>query len=173
MRLLHVLLQDRTDMTLELQQQMVNEHKDLEETNAGKELQAEMIKERERTQQAIAELQEQHSEALRTRDMQAAQDLAEVKQDYTTQIAELNRSLARVKISTQRLIEEKYETMMKEQQARHEEALKRVEAEKEVSEMQLAGTTMDLWRPSSSGATYAASDASSSESSTTSSIDTS
>jgi hypothetical protein len=63
--------------------------------------------------------------------------------------------------------------MMKEQQARHEEALKRVEAEKEKSEMQLAGTTMDLWRPSSSGATYAASNASYSESSTTTSIDTS
>jgi hypothetical protein len=100
MGLLQVLLQDRTDMTLELQQQMVDEHKDLEGTNPGKELQAESIKERERTQQAIAELQEQHSDALRMRDMQAAQDLAEVKRDYTTQIAELDRSLARVKIST-------------------------------------------------------------------------
>lgn len=38
MNLFQVLIQDRTNITLDLQQQMVNEKKDLEETNAGKEV---------------------------------------------------------------------------------------------------------------------------------------
>lgn len=85
----------------------------------------------------IAEIQEQHNEALREQDMKSAQALAEVKQDYNDQIAQLDRSFARVKISTQKLIEEKYELMLKKQEERHKEMLQRMEAESKMKELEV------------------------------------
>lgn len=85
----------------------------------------------------IAEIQEQHNDALREQDMKSAQALLEVKHDYTDQIAQLDQSFAQVKISTQKLIEQKYEKIMREEEERHVQDLRRVEAEKAIKDLEL------------------------------------
>jgi DNA-binding PadR family transcriptional regulator len=113
LRLIQTLLKDRTLVTLELQQQMVDERKDLADTDAGKEVRAEIIKERMRAERMIAEIQEEHKEALQAQDIRSAEALAEVREDYTRKIARLDTAFERIKISTEKLIEEKYEKMLK------------------------------------------------------------
>jgi hypothetical protein len=131
LRLIQKLVQVKTRVTLELQQQMVDEKKDLGDTDAGKEVQAEIIKERLKAEKMIAEIQEDHKEALQAQDLKAAEALAEVRQDYTSKIAQLDNAFERIKISTEKLIEEKYEKLLKEQLARHEKEMQHLQQEKE------------------------------------------
>jgi hypothetical protein len=137
LRLIQTLLKDRTLVTLELQQQMVDERKDLADTDAGKEVRAEIIKERMRAERMIAEIQEEHKEALQAQDVRSAEALAEVREDYTRKIARLDTAFERIKISTEKLIEEKYEKMLKDQLAHHEKQMHNLRREKESQERKL------------------------------------
>jgi hypothetical protein len=135
--LIQTLLKDRTLVTLELQQQMVDEKKDLDDTDAGKQVRAEIIKERLRAEKMIAEIQEEHKEALQAQDVRSAEALAEVKEDYTRKIARLDTAFERIKISTEKLIEEKYEKMLKDQGVRHEMQMRDLRRERENQDMEL------------------------------------
>lgn len=137
LRLIQILLQDRTVVTLGLQQQMVDEKKDLGDTDAGKQVRAEIVKERLRAEKMIAEIQEQHKEALQAQDIRSAEALAEVRQDYTSKIAQLDTAFERIKISTERLIEEKYEKMLRDQVVRHEMQMRDLRRKRESQEMEL------------------------------------
>lgn len=129
MKLILLLLKEKTPITLDLQHQMVDDKKDLNDTTAGRELQADIIRERKNAERAIAEMQEEHKEAIQARDMEAAQALAEVREDYTKRIAELDQSLERMKINTEKLIEEKWERLLKEQEVRRQQDVQRLERE--------------------------------------------
>jgi hypothetical protein len=137
MKLINHLMRDKTCITLELQQQMVDEKKDLNDTDAGKEVQAEIIKERQKAEKTFIELKEQHKEALEDRDSQAMEMIAQLQQEATQKIARLGEDLERTRISTQRLVEEKYEKMLKEQNARYEEERRLMRLEQERKEAEL------------------------------------
>jgi hypothetical protein len=137
MTLVHHLLQDNACITLELQQQMVDEKKDLNDTEAGKEVQAEIIKERQKAEKIFIELKKEHKEALEARDSQAAEMIAQVEQETALRIARLSEDLERTRISTQKLVEEKYEKLRKVEAALHKEERRLMMLEQEQKDMDL------------------------------------
>jgi hypothetical protein len=116
---------------------MVDEKKDLDDTDAGKLVRAEIIKERLIAEKTIAELQEQHKELLQAQDIKSAEALAEVREEFTIKIAALDTAFERIKISTERLIQEKYDKMLLDQALRHDEQMRNLRAERESQEMEL------------------------------------
>jgi hypothetical protein len=116
---------------------MVDEKKDLDDTDAGKLVRAEIIKERLVAEKTIAELQEQHKELLQAQDIKSAEALAEVREEFTIKIAALDTAFERIKISTERLIEEKYEKMLEDQAVRHEVQMRNLRGKKESQEIEL------------------------------------
>ncbi|KAF2807133.1 P-loop containing nucleoside triphosphate hydrolase protein [Mytilinidion resinicola] len=138
--LIQTLMQDNARITLDLQQQMVNEKKDLDDTDAGKEVQAEIIKERKKFEKMFAEVQQQKEEALYDQDKESARAMAELQEEYNYRIAQLENSSKNLKTNMERLLKDKYqklEAKMKEQEARHEKEVRRLERERQRQESKL------------------------------------
>ena len=130
MRLIQTLVQDNSQVTLALQQQMANENKSLEETDAGKELHSEIIKERKKFEKSLAEVQEQTAEALKARDRESERALREVQDDYKNRIKQLERSRQYLKIDMEELHRRharKLEAKLQKAQDRQEDLLRQME----------------------------------------------
>ena len=133
MRLIQTLVQDNSQVTLALQQQMANENKSLEETDAGKELHSEIIKERKRFEKSLAEVQAQTAEALMARDKESERALREVQEDFKDRIKQLERSRQNLKIDMEELHRQharKLEARLQEAQDRFEDQLLQVERDR-------------------------------------------
>ena len=109
---------------------MGDENRSLDETDASKELSHEIIKERERFQRSLAEVQKQTAEALKPRDEASFQALKEVQDDYKDRIAQLERARENLKSDLENLHKEKYlkiEAKLQEAENRHQERFRRIE----------------------------------------------
>ena len=140
LRLIQTLVQDNSQVTLALQQQMANENKSLEETDAGKELHSEIIKERKRFEKSLFEVQEQTAEALRARDKESERALREVQDDYKDRIKQLERSRQNLKIDMEELHRQharKLEAKLQEAHDRLEDQLRQMERDRERKETEL------------------------------------
>lgn len=140
LRLIQILVQDNSQVTLALQQQMANENKSLEETDAGKELRSEIIKERKKFEKSLAEVQEQTAEALKARDKESERALREVQDDYKDRIKQLERSRQNLKIDMEELHRQqsrKLEAKLQEAQDRHEDQLRQMERDRARKEAEL------------------------------------
>ena len=111
---------DDSTMTLDLQNQMVNQNQALDETAAGKALKSDLIKEREKWAAQLKEAQEQIQEAIRRRDAESEQALQEVKKDFITRMERLERDNKRLHVDAERLHTERAERLERalEQQRR-------------------------------------------------------
>lgn len=119
---------------------MANENKSLEETDAGKELHAEIIKERKKFEKSLAEVQRQTAEALEARDKESARALKEVQNDYKDRIKQLERSRKKLRIDMEELHRQKYEAIeakLQEVEERRKKELRKVEREREKKEAEL------------------------------------
>lgn len=119
-------------VTLDLQNQMVNENQDLNETAAGRELESEVIKERQKWAAELKDTQEQMKEAIRLRDKESEQALQGVKDDYITRIQRLEDDQKRLYIDTERLRDariEKLEKALEEQNEAYANKLKDLQQE--------------------------------------------
>ena len=112
-RIIEKLACDNSTVTLDLQSQMVDRNQNLSETAAGRELESELIKERQKIAAEIKDAQEQMKEAMRLRDKEAEQALRELKEDYTTRMTRLERDNQQLRIDTARLREEQIERLEK------------------------------------------------------------
>ena len=140
LRLIQTLVHDNTQVTLALQRQMANESKSLEETDAGKELHSEIIKEREKFEKSLAETQRQTQEALKARDAESAKALKEVQNDYKHRIKQLERSRNDLKVDLEEMSKrrfEKLEAAMQERDDRHREELRQIERDRSQKEAAL------------------------------------
>jgi hypothetical protein len=138
--LIQLLVQDNAQVTLALQQQMANENMSLEETDAGKGLHAELIKERKKFEKSLAEVQRQTAEALEVRDKESAKALKEVQEDYKDRIDRLEKSRKQLKIDMEELHRDKYEKIearLQEVEDRYKEELRRAESERVKKEARL------------------------------------
>lgn len=113
-RIIEKVASDNTKMTLDIQNQMVNENQSLVETAAGKELESELIKERQKWGAELKEAQEQMMEAIRLRDKESEEALQEVKNDYITRLERLERDNKRLHVDAERLHYERIERLEKE-----------------------------------------------------------
>lgn len=112
-RIIEKLACDNSKVTLDLQSQMVDRNQNLIETAAGRELESELIKEKQKFAAEIKDAQEQMKEAMRLRDKEAEQALRELKEDYTTRMARLERDNQQLRIDTARLRDEQIERLEK------------------------------------------------------------
>ncbi|KAF8862967.1 hypothetical protein BDZ45DRAFT_145841 [Acephala macrosclerotiorum] len=101
----------KSHVTLEIQDQMVNQNKDLDQTSAGQELQSELLREREKFKADLEQVQRDMQEAIRERDAMAEEALKEVRDEYISKIEELSKQGEELKISMQRLHEANYKEL--------------------------------------------------------------
>lgn len=100
-------------VTLDLQNQMVNRNQTLGETAAGRELESEIIKERQKWAAELKDTQEQIQEAIRLRDKESELAMRELKEYYNTRLTLLDRDHRQLHINTERLTNEKIENLEK------------------------------------------------------------
>ncbi|KAH7253014.1 P-loop containing nucleoside triphosphate hydrolase protein [Fusarium solani] len=123
------------EAVLKIQQEMVNEDKDLDETAAGREVQREIAAAKAQLQEEIKELREMQEDMIKQSNEKLAQEFASQRQTIEKQLKDANEAQASLKISLETLLEEKtaeYEEMLKraqEEQRRMAEALKEKEAD--------------------------------------------
>jgi hypothetical protein len=108
-------------VTLDLQDQMVNERRELIETGAGKEIEAELIKEREKWARELKDVRDQMAEAIQLKDMEAEQALEEVKDDYKGRIKRLEQQSQRLHVDSARLHKEQIENLKREMRQQQEQ----------------------------------------------------
>ncbi|KAL9622434.1 MAG: hypothetical protein Q9160_003279 [Pyrenula sp. 1 TL-2023] len=87
----HFLPNFKESITLEIQQEMVEEKKTLDQTGAGKALTSEIARERERFTRELNETKEQLREAMAQRDQESEQALREVQSEYEAAIQRLQK----------------------------------------------------------------------------------
>lgn len=100
-------------VTLDLQNQMVNRNQTLGETAAGRELESAIIKERQKWAAELKDAQEQIQEAIRLRDKESELAMRELKEDYNTRLARLERDNRQLHIDAERLNNERIERLEK------------------------------------------------------------
>ena len=94
---------------LNLQQQLVNEKKDLNNTDAGREVDAEMTLQREALERKIEATKEEMNQALAAKDEKWVQDLAADQEKYRKQIQDTKSAQEEMKLSMAKIFAEKEE----------------------------------------------------------------
>ena len=112
-RIIEKMAGDDTKMTLDIQNQMVNESQTLVETAAGKELQSELFKERQKWAAELEEAREQMKEAIYLRDKESEEVLQEMKKDYVSRLERLESDNKRLHVDAERLHNERAERLEK------------------------------------------------------------
>lgn len=131
-RIIEKLARGSCTVTLDIQNQMVNQKQDLSQTAAGRELEGEIIKERQKWAAELKDAQEQMKEAIRLRDKESEQVLRELKDNFTTRMQRLERDNERLRIDTERLRNAKLERLQEafeNQSKAHANALKKLQKE--------------------------------------------
>ncbi|KAI9722134.1 MAG: hypothetical protein M1828_004948, partial [Chrysothrix sp. TS-e1954] len=138
-----------TRILLSLQDQMVNDHKDLNETDAGIQLEADFAKERQRFEQEVRDLRKEIREAMAAQDQESAGMLQGMEREYEAQCKRLQHERVELQISMEKLHAEKYaklEADMEATRAAHKAQLERVEEAHRMQQEQARKTQEDLER---------------------------
>ncbi|KAH8881187.1 hypothetical protein GQ53DRAFT_668330, partial [Thozetella sp. PMI_491] len=103
MDLLHIFVEHsvdaRTQVALDIQCEMVDAHKTLDQTGAGKMLDSALAAERDKFRRDIEELHAEWKEAMAARDSEAAEMIRNAQADMQRQIAELEHDRANLKLT--------------------------------------------------------------------------
>ncbi|KAJ5102659.1 P-loop containing nucleoside triphosphate hydrolase protein [Penicillium argentinense] len=137
----------KTPIATDLQRQLVDEHKSLDQTSAGRELQSEMLKEKEKWARERKEIEEQMKAAIKQRDREAEEMMREERDRYTKMIKKVESDTGALRSTMNNLLAERdkrverMEQQMREQQAAHEAELKKISerqkrVEKEKAELE-------------------------------------
>lgn len=116
----------------DLQRQLVDEHRSLDQTSAGRELQGEMLKEKAKWARERGEIEEQMKAAISQRDREAEAMMREERDRYTKMIRKVENDTGALKSSMKTLLAdrdrrvERMEQQMREQQAAHEAELRKI-----------------------------------------------
>ena len=147
--LIQQLVKDNAEVTLALQQQMADEKKTLEDTDAGQELHAELIKQRKQFEESLEEAMEEMEEALRTQDQESEQMLKEVQEDFNERIRQLEQSKNSLKIDMETLHRQQsvaLEAKMQAAQNRHDVQLQAMESRRASNEAKLVAERQEAER---------------------------
>lgn len=134
MRLIGTFVHQGSKITLELQHQMVNESKTLDQTDAGIELQSEIAKEREKFSEQLKEAREQMEEAIKLKDAESAREMEDLQKKYEESLRRLEADREKLKISMEKLHEEKYAELTKRMQAQEDDYTKKIQSVEESQE---------------------------------------
>lgn len=107
------ILVEKHKMIPKLQHEMNVEGKDLDQTNAGKAVNKRLIEQKERHEQEKEELRKQMEKALQENDMKYTQELLDAQEKNSSQMKDLERAQQELKVSNERLLQEKEEQITK------------------------------------------------------------
>lgn len=124
----HFLPDLKNTITLEIQQEMVEEKKTLDQTGAGKELTSEIARERERFTRELSETKEQLREAMAQRDQESETALREVQSEYESKIQRLQRDQEQL-MATVRSIESSLNDKLNQQNRQNRQFQQPLEAQ--------------------------------------------
>lgn len=125
---------------LNIQKEMIDDKKSLEDTAAGQEVEKELVEAKARFQEQISDLQESYNEALKERDDQLAEVLQEQREDLEKKLQRASDAQENLKISFEKLCEEKtaeYAQMIHElQEEKRQRAEEFMERQAELSRLE-------------------------------------
>ncbi len=130
--IVQLLAKHETTVATELQRQLVDERRDLENTSAGREMHSELIKMKEKFAQERREIEEHMKEAIRQRDREAEEMMREERDNYTRMIQKVEKDAGALRSNMETLLAERdtrfarMEKTMRDQQAAYEKELNRI-----------------------------------------------
>ncbi|KAI8232461.1 hypothetical protein K4K54_011875 [Colletotrichum sp. SAR 10_86] len=101
--------------TLQIQRELVEEHRDLEDTSAGQEVGRELLEARKKMLQDVQDLKKEHRDALRTRDYELAEKLQNQKQEMESKLRKAEEAQKALRVDLEQLLREKTEEFEKKQ----------------------------------------------------------
>lgn len=107
--ILKYLVQRRRNVTLDIQEEMVNKGLKLSQTAAGKEVQGDLDKLKDQHQQELKEIRSEMEEAIREKDKERQKDLEEYRAQIQQQMAKQEEEMRRLQSSREELRREKQE----------------------------------------------------------------
>ncbi|KAL4928158.1 uncharacterized protein BDV17DRAFT_291906 [Aspergillus undulatus] len=122
----------KAPIATDLQKQLVDENKSLDQTSAGQELQSEMLKEKAKWDRERREIEEHLKEAIQQRDREAEEMMREERDRYTKMIQKVENDTGMLRSTMNSLLAERdkrverMEQQMREQQATYEAEIKRL-----------------------------------------------
>lgn len=102
-----LLVDKKSPMVLDIQRQMIDEGKSLDETTAGKFVQKELLDARKRHERDIADYQQSMNDALKEKDENMAAILHKQKEEHEAKVSEIIASESGLKVNLSKLAEEK------------------------------------------------------------------
>lgn len=103
-----LLVDKKSPMVLDIQRQMIDERKSLDETIAGKFVQKELFDARKKHERDIADYQQSMDDALKEKDENMAAILHKQKEEHEAKVSEIIASENGLKVNLSKLAEEKY-----------------------------------------------------------------
>lgn len=110
--ILHEIVAQRNPVVLRIQKEM-SDGLELEQTKAGQQLNADIIKEREKHSRELEELQREKEEALAAANQEAADQISQIQAELAKKIQDGEESQKRLRIDLQKLQAEREEEMQK------------------------------------------------------------
>lgn len=112
-RIIDSLLQSAKPITYAIQNEMVNQRKDLDQTSAGKELSNIQAEERERFEKQLDGLKKDMAEAKEIQDKESQEQIRMLQEEKNREISRLQMQQEKMQISLERLHKEKHEELKK------------------------------------------------------------
>ncbi|KAG9845925.1 hypothetical protein KCU98_g6587, partial [Aureobasidium melanogenum] len=136
MKLIGYILDQGKTTVLQIQRQMIDEGKSLNETSAGEELERELLQQRELFERRLREAQEELNEAIQEGNRKAAEEAAEQQERFQKKLTEAMQGSQELKVSMEKLLEQK--------DAEYKKAMAELQLQKQQSqqESQLAAAKM-------------------------------
>lgn len=133
------LIDKKSRVVLDIQRQMVDEEKALNETTAGKFVQKELLEARKRYERDIAEYQQSMDDALKEKDADMVAILQKQREEHGAKVSGIIASQRGLEVNLSKLMEEKdiqytarqvdWKQSSSAEQARYEDSLRRFEDE--------------------------------------------
>ncbi|KAJ6017100.1 P-loop containing nucleoside triphosphate hydrolase protein, partial [Penicillium sp. IBT 35674x] len=121
-------------VALRIQNEMVQEQKDLNETAAGKEVQSEILKERKKWRKEFEETKREMEEALAAKDEESIQLLREEQLKLKAYMTKSEKNQKALKIGMEKMHAEKYAKLEKALRTQQADAQKKLEKQQKESE---------------------------------------
>jgi seryl-tRNA synthetase len=159
MSILKYFVDQNSQVVLDIQDQMVNQDKSLNETSAGIELGHELIREREKFQAELQQVQQDMAKAIKERDEETRDELRELRDEYTSKIESLSKQKDDLQVNMQKLHEEQsreLEQRMRTQEENHRRELEAVAEKHEDALKELRRLALSPSSPKRTGASSSA-----------------
>ncbi|KAI2471104.1 P-loop containing nucleoside triphosphate hydrolase protein [Annulohypoxylon bovei var. microspora] len=107
-------------ITLKIQEEIVDKHKNLNETSAGIELDSALAQEREKYRRELDEMKTEMKEALAARDHETAEIIRQTQQEVLDKIKHLDRDRQELKVSFENMYQERAAQLESQLRQQHE-----------------------------------------------------